>query len=41
MKGPLKVDNPIISKVESIKCEPLLSSRTNIGVKVQDYIEYI
>ena len=35
MKGPLKAHNPIISKVDSYKKnEPLLFSRTNVGVEV-------
>ena len=34
MKGPLKVDNPMISKVDRYKCGPLLFSRTNIEVEV-------
>ena len=31
MKGPLKVDNPIISKINRYKCAPLLLSRVSIG----------
>ena len=34
MKDTLKVDNPIINKVDRYKCGPLLFSRTIIGVEV-------
>ena len=34
MKGPLKVNNPLISKYIGIKCGPILFNRTNIKVEV-------
>ena len=33
MKGQLKASNPITSKVDGIKCGPLLFRKINIGLE--------
>ena len=41
MKGPLNVDNPILSKLDGHKTWPLFFCKINIGVEDKDPRRYV